>query len=276
MTTEAPTLARLALGRMLIELRTAAGLDHAAVAEDMDVHPDTVRRWETGQHSLRRPMLRDLARIYNATSVQLARMTTLAEQGKQRGAVERYPGGASPEFRMFADFESTAVEILSYEPEYVPGLLQVPDYLRAVHAAQLPGQAPNPEAIHKLRASRHRSMFSRKSMPSMRFVIGVAAMIYLRNLPHDVREAQFSQLISTADLPNVEVRIVTTMHSAMNGGFTILEPAQGAMGANRFVYIEAQDVCRYVEAKDVVSLYDEIFRSVWDRAVSLKEYLNDD
>lgn len=268
-----PSLARLALGQMLVELRNNAGLDHPAVAEVVDVHPESVRRWENGQHGLKKPVVRELARLYNATPEQLARMTTLAEQGKQRGAVERYPGGANPEFRMFADFEPTAVEILSYEPEYIPGLLQTPEYLRAVQTAQLPQQAPNPEAVHNLRASRHRAIFARKTKPKMVFVIGVAAMIYLDALETSVRKAQIAHLREFSEHDNIEIRVITVMHAAMNGGFTILEPAQGSLGANRFVWVEAQDVCRYVEAHDVVSVYDEIFSSVWDRAIPMKEYL---
>lgn len=202
-------------------------------------------------------------------------MMTLAEQGKQRGAVERYPGGASPQFRMFADFEPTALEILSYEPEHVPGLLQTPDYLRAVQAAHLPTQVPHAEAVHKLRASRHQTVFSRKTTPKMKFVVGVAAMIYLSSLADKARKDQLGLLREVDQRETVEIRVITVMHAAMNGGFTILEPAQGLLGANRFVYVEAQDVCRYVEAMDVVSVYDEIFSSVWDRAKPLKEYLDD-
>ena len=174
---------------------------------------------------------------------------------------------------MFADFEPTAVEILSYEPEYVPGLLQTPEYLRAVQAAQLPSQAPNPEAVHKLRATRHKSLFTRRTQPSMKFVIGAVAMVYLDDLDEDVRTAQLAHLREMNAQANIEIRVITRMHAAMNGGFTILEPAQGSLGANRFVWVEAQDVCRYVEAGDVVSVYDEIFSSVCDRAKPLEEYL---
>jgi transcriptional regulator with XRE-family HTH domain len=274
MSTQAPTLARLALGQMLVSLREAAGLDRAEVAIEMDVHPDTVRRWETGEHGMKKPVVRDIARLYNATSSQTIRMTTLAEQSKQRGAVERYPGGASPEFRMFADFEPTATQILSYEPEYVPGLLQTPEYLKAIHQAQLSDQTPKPEAVHQLRTSRHETMFSRDNLPELRFVIGVAAMIYLDALPHEVRTEQLAHLRKLGALASVEIRVITVMHPGMNGGFTIMTPADGMLSANRFAYIEAQDICRYVETAETVSIYDQIFRSVWDRAIPLEEYIN--
>ncbi|GAA4901216.1 helix-turn-helix protein [Stackebrandtia albiflava] len=273
MSTEAPTIARLALGQILVSLRESAGMDHTDVAEELDVHPDTVRRWEIGQHSVKRHAVKTLADLYGASSTQLSRMYTLAKQGKERGAVERYPGGASPEFRIFADFEPTATEILSYEPEYIPGLLQTPDYLRAVHAAQLPELTPKPEAVHELRADRYDRMFGRRDMPTMRFAIGFAAMLYLQELTPAALAGQVTRLREAGALPTVEVRVVTGMHSGMNGGFTLMTPNSGLLGANRFAYIEAQDVCRYTEAADDVALYDRIFASVWDRAEPLEDYL---
>jgi hypothetical protein len=233
-----------------------------------------VRRWETGEHGMKKPIVRDLARLFKATNAQTIRMTTLAEQSKQRGAVERYPGGASPEFRMFADFEPIATQILSYEPEYLPGLVQTPEYLTAIQRSQLTEQAPNPNAVHQLRTSRHATMFNRASLPEMKFVIGVAAMIYLDALPHEVRTEQIAHLRKIAAMPTVEIRVITVMHAGMNGGFTLMTPAEGLLAASRFAYIEAQDICRYVETAETVSIYDQIFRSVWDRAILLEEYLN--
>lgn len=274
MTTQGPTIARIALGSMIASLREAAGKDQAEVAAALRVHQDTVRRWESGQNGVKVPAVIALAHMLGASPAQLSRMTTLADQAKERGAVERYPGGASPEFRMFADFEPVAQQIWSYEPEYLPGLVQTPEYLHAIHEAQLPSFTPNRDAVQGLRRSRHATMFGRKEMPELRFLIGAGAMVYLDALPSDVRDPQVEHLHHVDSMPTVDVRVITRMHSAMSGGFTLLTPADGAYSANRFAYLESQDVCRYIESPDVVSLYDEIFRSVWDRATPLKEYVN--
>jgi transcriptional regulator with XRE-family HTH domain len=259
---------------MIIELRLAAGLEQSDVAAGIGVHADTVRRWETGEIAVKVANAIALAHLFNASPAQMSRMTTLAEQGKQRGAVEKFRGGASPEFRLFADFEPTATAIWSYEPEYLPGLVQTSDYLRAVHEAHLPEQVRDPEPIHQLRTTRHKVMFGRRNPPEMRFLIGVAAMIYLDALESSVRDGQIDQLCEVDDMATAEVRVITVMHPGMSGGYTLLTPANGILAAGRFLYVEGEGVVRYEETADVVSHHDKMFRSAWSRARSLKEYLN--
>ncbi|MFD0558879.1 helix-turn-helix protein [Stackebrandtia endophytica] len=274
MTIEAPSIARAALRQMIIELRTAAQLDQADVARELRVHPDTVRRWETGEIAVKATNAIALAHLCKATGPQLSRMTTLADQGKQRGAVEKHRGGAYPEFRLFADFEPTARAIWSYEPEYLPGLIQTSEYLQAVHEAHLPEQVENPEAVHKLRSTRRRVIFSRQDPPDLRFTIGVAAMTYLDGLDADVRRGQIDQLLEVDRLPTAEIRVLSRMHPGMSGNYTLLTPAKGVLAAGRFVYIEGEGVIRYEEAADVVSHHDKMFRTAWSRAETLEDYLD--
>lgn len=274
MTTQPPTIARIALGQMITSLREASGMEQVEVADALGVHPDTVKRWESGESGVKKTNAIAIAHLFRVSSAQLSKMTTLADQSKQRGALERHPGGAPSEFRMFADFEPIAEQILTYEPEYIPGLVQTPEYLAAAHEAQLEMLAPNRDAVQALRHHRHEVIFSQKQLPEIRMVIGLAAMAYLMQMPTDVRESQIQHLVDVDARDRVGIRVITVMHSAMSGGFTIIRPDSSVVSANRFVYIEAQDQGRYVETADVVSLHDEIFRSVWDRAQPLKEYLH--
>jgi len=269
-----PTIARIALGQMITGMRESAHMTQSQVADSLGMHPDTINRWETGESGVKRTSVIALAHLFKVPAAQLSKMTTLSDQSKQRGALERHPGGAPSEFRMFADFEPVAKEILSYEAEHIPGLVQTPGYLAAAHEAQLEKLTPNREAVQNLRHHRHEVIFSRSKLPKIRMVIGLAAMAYLDQLPAKVRDPQIQQLTLINDRDNVGIRVITTMHSAMSGGFTIMCPDTTVVSANRFVYIEAQDQSRYIEAHDVVSLYDEIFCSVWDRARPLKEYLH--
>lgn len=265
-----PSIARAALRRNIIDLRIAAGLDQSDVSASLGVHADTVRRWETGEIALRTANVIALAHLFKATPEQLTWLTTLAGQAKEKSAVEKFKGGADPEFSIYADFEPTARVIWTYEPEYLPGLIQTSDYLRAVHAAHLPEQVKNPEAVHQLRTSRHVTLFTRTDMPEMRFLIGVAAMHYLQQLPPEVRDPQIQHLLDIDAMPTAKVRVITVMHPSMSGGYTLLTPASG-IDAARFVYFEGERVMRYEEGTDVVSHHDKMFRTAWSRALKLKE-----
>lgn len=273
--TTTPTVAHGALVKILRELRESGRYDYADAAAEVGVSERTIQRWENGDNLPNRGSLKLLGEFYGASPAQIQNMCDLARDAKQPGLMEKFKGGAPPEFRPFAEHEASAVQIDTFESDYIPGLAQTMEYLRAAHEAQLAMLTPKPKVVQALRQTRQeRALTGRRHPPQIRMVIGVAAMIYLDALPEQVKRGQIDRLLEMNAMPTVDIRVVTTLHSAMSGSFTIMTPAPGAHGASRFAYMEAQDLGRYVEAPDTLSVYDQIFASVFDQAIPIEEYLH--
>lgn len=274
MNSQSPTVAHGAFVKMLRELRQAARYDYADAAAELGVNTRTIKRWEDGTNIPSRSSIKFLGTFYGATHAQVEALCSLARDAKQTGLVEKFKGGAPPEFRTFAEHEASAISILMYEPELIPGLAQTTDYLREIHETYLDFLIPNPRAIHAFRQNRQKRVFSRRHLPEIKMVIGIAAMLYLDALPDDVKSGQVQRLRELNAESSIDIKVVTLPHTAMGGGFTIMTPAKDGHGASRFAYLESQDAGRYVEDSDTLSLYAKIFRSVYGRAIPLEEYLH--
>lgn len=274
MSDHSPTVAHGAFLKMLRELRLAARYDYSDAAAELGINSRTIKRWEDGVNIPSRSSIKNLGAFYGATSSQIEAMCSLAREAKEPGLVEKFKSGAPPEFRTFAEHEASATSILTYEPELIPGLAQSTDYLREIHKAYLDFLIPNPRAIHAFRQNRQQRVFSRRDLPEIKMVVGIAAMIFLDALPASVKSAQVDRLLELNAKSTVDIKVVTLPHTAMGGGFTIMTPVKDGHGASRFAYLESQDAGRYVEDSDTLSLYEKIFRSVYDRATPLEEYLH--
>ena len=147
--------------------------------------------------------------------------------------------------------EQDASRIWVLELEYIPGLLQTPEYLRAVQDAQPTLPPDHAEAVCLLRTRRQELLFGRSRPPRMVFLIGRSSLDYLNGLP-EVRGGQLSRLRQIADLPGVEIRVIVGLHAAMAGSFNVLTPGTGPS----FAYVDSIDGCRYIEDGAVVSLYE--------------------
>ncbi|WP_460541265.1 helix-turn-helix domain-containing protein [Glycomyces halotolerans] len=267
-TQSTPTLTRLALGALITRIRETSGQQPADVAAALNVHVSTIRRWESGEVAPKPMTIKALADAIGATSEQMTRMTSLSLDSKRRGIFEG--NNVPPDLRVLYETEATARLISSLELEYIPGLLQTPEYHRTAQEAQLPIESRLAETLRDLRTRRQEIVFSRSPLPHMRFLIGRAALAYLDDHP-DVRRGQVERLRQARDL-GVDIRVITGFHASMLGSFTILTPPQNA-GARPFAYVEDIDGGRYVEG-DVVSQYEAVFATVRDRqSVELEEFL---
>jgi len=264
-----PTLAKIGLGAIITRLMEDSGLSDYELADAVGVHQDTISRWKAGQFAPKKAAIKAIVEATGASPAELSVMNTLSMESKKKGLFEG--NHVPPELRVLYETEATARLIRSIELEYIPGLLQTPEYHLAAQAAQIAIDAEKASTLRRLRTRRQEIVFGRTPLPRMQFVIGIAALAYLNQHP-PVRDAQIARLREAAALPGVEIRVITGFHAAMLGSFTILTPPKST-GAKPFPYVEDNDGGRYVEG-DVVSEYEAVFRMVWDRqSIELEEYL---
>lgn len=271
MTNDLPTLAKRHLGQALLRLREESGLSREHVAESLGYRRNTIWRIENGQQGTRQPVVEKLCDLYKVSRDMRSQLLRMVVDSSSRGWWEGMKGGVPPKWRMFAESEQTASLIRTWEPEYVPGLLQVPEYLHMLQAVS-PDEI-SPETAHdawEFRSRRQSAVLMRSDPPALEFVVGEAALRYLRSCPQ-VQARQTERLIEIGAWPNVDIWVVVGPHPAMTGPFTILQSGHQLGGT--FVYLDQLDGCRYVEEQDVVALYERTFKAVCSAAISLEEYL---
>ena len=265
---ESPTLARFVLGRMLRRLRVEASVDVQTAADLCGVVKTTVIRWELGASPPKPPMVKELGNAYGATQADIDKMSAWALKAKRRGLFES--PDVPPDARMLFEAEHVAHAIRAVELEHIPGLLQTPEYLAEVQAA-LP-EYFEPDSLDRIRAVRERrqaAQAARTEPPITQYIIGIAAMTYLAQMPTDVRKGQIERL-REAVASGIDIRVLTKPHAAMLGSFTLI---QITPDHPPFAYIDSVDGSRYLEGEDVLCRFEQTFASAQKSAIALEEYL---
>lgn len=169
-------------------------------------------------------------------------------------------------FQSYLGLEATATLIRTYEVQFVPGLLQTPDYARAVVLLGHAG-AP-PEEIERRVALRiHRQeLLTREDPPQLSAVVDEAALRRPIGGQQVMRD-QISALIEASQRPNVRLQIIPFNaggHAAAGGAFSILHFADG--GLPDVVYVERLTDAAYLDQPDDVDQYTVAMEQLVDEA----------
>lgn len=253
----APTVMRMVLGRRLQDLREQAGLGYEEAAAALDVTHSTIRRMEKAEVSLKILYVDRLLRTYGVSEPsEIEAFLALVREANQPGWWHRYRDVLPDWFSAHVSLEVEAALIRAYEPHYVHGLLQTPDYARAVLRAGLP-HAPESE-IERLVALRveRQSLLVRENAP--RFWGVMDETVFRRASDRKVLRAQVDRLIEACSLPNVTLQVMPFAagpHPAMYGPFCIFRFRFQELPD--IVYSESLTGAVYIDDRDDVSMYLE-------------------
>ncbi|MFI5673922.1 helix-turn-helix domain-containing protein [Streptomyces cellulosae] len=205
----APTVGQVVLGRRLQELREAAGLKREEAAQVLRVAPATVRRMEMADVALKIPYVQVLLETYGVPEDEVAAFVALAEEANQPGWWQRFHDVLPDWFSMYVSLEGAARIIRSYEPHFVPGLLQTEDYARAVLEAGTIGQHAGPEAIERhvsLRMARQR-LLDRPDPPHLWVIMDETVLRRPVSIRGEVMRDQLDQLLRFAERDRVTLQV---------------------------------------------------------------------
>ncbi|HET9257944.1 MAG TPA: helix-turn-helix transcriptional regulator [Pseudonocardiaceae bacterium] len=122
-----------ALSRRLRELRGAAGLRQVDAASRAGISQSLIAKFENGRQIPRPDQAEALCRAYHASARDRRELVQLAEdlrEGTRRVVVHR-PRHAAIQKQIKRIVESSAL-VRTFSPSGIPGLLQTPDYIRAL------------------------------------------------------------------------------------------------------------------------------------------------
>ncbi|WP_046470221.1 helix-turn-helix domain-containing protein [Allosalinactinospora lopnorensis] len=132
MSTGKPTVARRQLGLMLKRLREDAGKSQADAARAVGKDQTRLSRVEVGAGSFSTDELAALLDFLEVNQHDREAVLALGTEARRRRPRRSYTDNLPGSFQRLADLEADAVAICSYESGIIPGLLQSPDYMRAV------------------------------------------------------------------------------------------------------------------------------------------------
>jgi transcriptional regulator with XRE-family HTH domain len=271
MTGEPPVRRRL-VGSALRRYRENVGYALEDAARVLECDRSKISRVETGQRGIRPKELRELLTEYGVPDAEQAALVGLARRGGQHGWWEQY-ADVLPETAVdYVIMEATAAEIMTYEAQLVPDLLQTADYVRAVAEAQ-PGFSSVAQREDAVAAMSERQAAVLGGGVRLAAVVGEAA---LRQQVGGaaVMDAQLGYLAGLAtEYPNVTVQVLPfsagAHAAAASASLAILRfPDAPSLGV---VYLEALTGGVYLESQQDVARYIRAFALLRSSALTTAE-----
>ncbi|MGF1431855.1 helix-turn-helix domain-containing protein [Kitasatospora sp. LaBMicrA B282] len=263
-----PTVRRRRLAALLAGFREEAGCSLDEAAERIGCHRTKINRIENARLGISLGELRDLLTFYDVEDpAQVEEMVSLARRGREPGWVRR-ASIARPSFSDFIGYEETAHYIRSYETLLVAGLLQTPDYARAV--IQAAPSTLGPEAAEALVAARiERQEVLKRTDPPRLCVIEGEAALRLQVGGAAVMRRQLDHLAEMADHPSVNIQIVPDRagaHAGLFGAFVLFAFPNPAF--SDVVCVEHRTGTLFMETPEEAAEYTLIFDSLRTAALS--------
>ncbi|MET9828119.1 helix-turn-helix transcriptional regulator [Streptomyces sp. NPDC006385] len=280
----APTVGQVVLGKRLQELREAAGLGRDEAARVLRVAAATVRRMETAEVALKIPYVQVLLETYGVPQDEAAAFVDLAEEANQPGWWQRFHDVLPDWFSLYVSLEGAARIIRSYEPHFVPGLLQTEEYARAVLEAGTIGQS-GPETVERhvaLRMRRQR-LLERPDPPHLWVIMDETVLRRPVSARGEVMRDQLDKLLEFAERDRVTLQIAefaSGPHPGTYAPFTLFRFAEPELPD--MVYTEYLTGALYLDSRKEVAAHLEVLDHMSTGAASaertrkiLREYRED-
>lgn len=249
--------ARDALGKRLRELRRQANLSGRQLAETLSWPPSKVSKLENGRQTPTDDDIRAWTRTTNSDSDTEALLASLHTLEVQHAEWQRQlRTGLKRHQQEIAELDASTKFFRAFEPTFIPGLLQTPEYARARFAQSV--------AVFKVRNDINEAVQARVKRQDIlyhldkrfHFVLTEAALRY-RLCSSEIMLGQLDRLVSFAALPNVKLGIIgfeAAYVIAPSHGFWLLDSDR--------VMVETFSAELNLVQPQEITLYGDIFDSL--------------
>lgn len=225
----------------------------------LGILPQLLSVWEKGH---RLPSVEDVSAILallGVTGEKRDRIRTLARNAREPNWL-----ASSSALTGLLTFEKAATKITTWSPLLIPGLLQTPDYIRAIMEAS---SVPIEEADKRLRIRLQRqSILTRREPVALHALIGEWALRESIGNP-DIMSDQADYLLAMAQRANVSVHIVpagTGYHPGLVGPFEIYE----FTSSPPIILAESIKSCAFLHESEQTLGYQRAAKLLGKRALS--------
>ncbi|MCF3130911.1 helix-turn-helix domain-containing protein [Streptomyces olivochromogenes] len=274
-----PAVRRRKLGAELRTLRTEAGLTSGEAARLVGWHQSKVSRIETGASGVKSADVRLLLDAYGVTDGELRDLLmVLAGSDDVAGRHHwwhAYRGVLPHTYRDFISLESQASGMRTLETSVVPGLLQTPEYARAVTRAAVNGRDDAEERLAALVEVRLARQDVLRSDPPLELTAVLDEAVLRREVGGpDVMARQLERLMDAARLPQVRLQVLpfaAGAHIGITGPFVIFSfPSTSDLDV---VVLDHLTSSLYLERKEDLQAYSEAFNNLQIHALSPEDSL---
>ncbi|TDQ52197.1 helix-turn-helix domain-containing protein [Actinorugispora endophytica] len=250
MSADQPTVTSRGLGAELRSLRKERRLSSTKIAEQLGWVQSKISKIETGKQKVTPTDVASLLAVYGVTGHERDRMIIKAENAGELGLWEKQ-GGMSRDSHTLIQLEAEATSIFNLEPLVLPGLLQTPDYTRALMKS---GNIPESDVEVRVAARLGRqAILSRDDAPAVEFVIDEGVLRRLM-VPAKPMARQLRHVVETSERPNVTVRVLPLSlggHSGLDGSFMLLDFAR----QKPVVHVEHKISALFLEEPHEIEVY---------------------
>ena len=255
-TATGPTVLRMLLGAQLRRLREASGVTREMAGYEIRGSESKISRMELGRVGFKERDITDLLTLYGVTDPdQRASLQELARQANQPGWWHRYNDLLPSWFQAYLGLEAATSRIRTYEVQFIPGLLQTPDYAQAVVRLGHAGASADEIARRVQIRIERQQILTRERPPHLWAVVDEAALRRPIGGPQ-VMHDQLAALIGATKLPNIRLQVIPFHaggHAAAGGAFSVLRfPEQDLPDV---VYVEQLTGALYLDRREDVEAY---------------------
>ncbi|MEV6591403.1 helix-turn-helix domain-containing protein [Streptomyces acidicola] len=273
-----PAVRRRKLGTELRDLRTRVGLTSIEAARLVGWHQSKVSRIETGSSGVKPADVRRLLDAYEVRDPEFRELLLILAGGEDGGGRQNwwhaYRGVLPAAYRDFISLESQASGIRTLETSVVPGLLQTPEYARAVTRAAVEGVPEDKlDALVEVRIARQDVL--RADTPLKLNALLDEAVLRREIGGPEVMARQLRQLREAALLPQVRLQVLpftAGAHVGVTGPFVIFSFSSAS--DLDVVVLDNLTSSLYLERKEDLQAYVEAFNALQIHALSPEESLD--
>lgn len=273
-----PAVRRRKLGTELRDLRTRVGLTSIEAARLVGWHQSKVSRIETGSSGVKPADVCRLLDAYDVRDAELRELLLILAGGEDGGGRQKwwhaYRGVLPAAYRDFISLESEASGMRTLETSVVPGLLQTPDYARAVTRAAVKGVPEDKlDALVEVRIARQDVL---RADPPLKLNALLDEAVLRREIGGPaVMARQLRQLYEAATLPQVRLQVLpftAGAHVGVTGPFVIFSFSSAS--DLDVVVLDNLTSSHYLERKEELKAYVEAFNALQIQALSPEESLD--
>jgi transcriptional regulator with XRE-family HTH domain len=220
-----PTVVRMLLGARLRRLRQAAGITRDNAGRAIRSSGSKISRLELGRTGFKQRDVSDLLTLYGVgdDDAERAVLLGLARQANDAGWWHGYSDVLPAWFEPYLGLEQAASIIRGYEVGFIPGLLQTPEYARAV--VRLMDGVSEAEADQRVALRVQRQQLLHKPNPPRLWVVIDETALRRPIGGRAVMLEQVDHLVRMSRLPTVTVQVMPFSaggHAAAGGQVTML------------------------------------------------------
>ncbi|MFC4943682.1 helix-turn-helix domain-containing protein [Pseudonocardia sp. GCM10023141] len=253
--TRGVTARRIVLGSQLRRLREAAGISRADAGYIIRASDSKVWRLELGRVAFKERDVTDLLTAFGVTdAAEREVFLEMVRHANEPGWWRRYNDVMPNWFQDFVGLEESAARIQTYELQFVPGLLQIEPYARAIATRGRPDFTP-PDAERRIALRMRRQKILTGVSPTKLWAVVDESAFHRPIGGREVLRRQIEHLLEMAALPNVVLQVIPQHMSgyAAESPFTVLRFAEPELPD--VIYVEHLSGALYLDNRQDIELY---------------------